>query len=693
MVATLPNHENSVSVVGLPSSNDANNATNVLSVATGSAGIAQNNAITNHSVRLWTIDSTTGQVELIRTVANDHDGPIRGMAVVVVVVDNDNDDDQQQHQQHHQTLLATCSNDGTVKMRQVDTADCTATLVASFETQEVPMLLSVTSTPQSTDTMAVAAAEDGHVVFYKTATTSNANSTTATHQLIRNPASVWQVVSLTNGDVATSCQDGYVRIFTQAADRMAPEQVRQDFVEAATAAATASNSGGGGPSAEEVAKLPKWELNALQQGKKEGQVQCFQKNGTTAIAAQWSAASATWIEVGEVVSGPGGGSSGNDNNTIDGVQYDHVLPIEVDQEGGGVAKLQIGYNTGENAFVAAQRFMDAHMMPQHYHSEIANYIQQRVGTKSTVPTLGGPAAVGPSTVVKPAVYQHVPMKGYKSFALSSKQGATYFDKLLGKIRDVGLLSEPDMTTLQQLSETLAATNRYHASQVDPASFSVLETILTDWTPAQAFAALDLARLAVLHPSTSTTWNWNKLLTLAFGLCDKNENDKVAAVPLLTLRLICNCFQGGVAAVDVVVDCLPKVMALTESLVSTTNKTIRLSVTTVLLNVSSYLYSMTLSSSSSSSSGNTVLPVALMNETARQIVVQVNTILGLFKTYESEAMVRTLVALGTVLLIIPTAPIVKETCTSLYLTSKVEMAASPHGEAAKGAAREVYTLLQ
>jgi hypothetical protein len=39
-----------------------------------------------------------------------------------------------------------------------------------------------------------------------------------------------------------------------------------------------------------VAKLPKWELNALQQGKKEGQVQLVEKNGV-AIAAQRSAVS------------------------------------------------------------------------------------------------------------------------------------------------------------------------------------------------------------------------------------------------------------------------------------------------------------------------------------------------------------------------------------------------------------------
>ncbi|CAN0117001.1 unnamed protein product, partial [Laminaria digitata] len=57
-----------------------------------------------------------------------------------------------------------------------------------------------------------------------------------------------------------------------------------------------------GPSAVEIAALPKWEERHSAVGKSEGQVQVFQRNGK-AIAAQWSAASSAWIEVGEVSGG------------------------------------------------------------------------------------------------------------------------------------------------------------------------------------------------------------------------------------------------------------------------------------------------------------------------------------------------------------------------------------------------------
>jgi hypothetical protein len=64
-------------------------------------------------------------------------------------------------------------------------------------------------------------------------------------------------------------------------------------------------------------------------------------------------ASQTWIKVGQQV------MRSSDGGTIDGVNYDHVLSIEVDEMGCVVAKSKIGYNNGENICVAQQRFIDA----------------------------------------------------------------------------------------------------------------------------------------------------------------------------------------------------------------------------------------------------------------------------------------------------------------------------------------------
>lgn len=76
------------------------------------------------------------------------------------------------------------------------------------------------------------------------------------------------------------------------------------------------------------------------------------------------------------------------------------------------------------------------------------------------------------------------------------------------------------------------------------------------------------------------------------------------------------------------------------------------------------------------------------EIASQVVLQVDMILK-SKIYETEALIRSMVALGTVAIVSPKA---KETANSDHVVSRVEMSASPHGDLAKAVAKEVYNVL-
>ena len=59
----------------------------------------------------------------------------------------------------------------------------------------------------------------------------------------------------------------------------------------------------------------------------------FNKNDSL-IAAQWSMASQVWIEVGEV-------TNSGDNGSVNGISYDHVLPVEMETSN-GLMNLQLG---------------------------------------------------------------------------------------------------------------------------------------------------------------------------------------------------------------------------------------------------------------------------------------------------------------------------------------------------------------
>ena len=137
-----------------------------------------------------------------------------------------------------------------------------------------------------------------------------------------------------------------------------------------------------GPSSEEIAKADKWEHRGSKPGRSNEEVKVFNKDGTL-IAAQWIQASGAWIEIGEVT-GQG------DGGTVNGVYYDQVMPVEMETPM-GVQTLQLGFNTGENPYVAANRFIEQNELGRQHQEEIAKWIMNRAG-KSNTPSLGGGGA-------------------------------------------------------------------------------------------------------------------------------------------------------------------------------------------------------------------------------------------------------------------------------------------------------------
>ena len=575
----LDGHENTVSVAGLPPLDDDDDDDDggaaravVRRVVTTSAGIASGSSIRGHAVRIWQLKSSSSSSsstnvvvtsELVAKVVDDHSGPIRDVTYDTFT-----------------EYIYTCSNDGTVKVRSSADGKCLYTLVHPASTAgngDVPMLLSlcIVGGDDSSNKAVVAGAEDGTVIIWDVSSSSSSNRNA---QIVAHPGCVWGVSSIVNydndssttaTDFVTACHDGHVRVFTRVPSKMASDTAISTF-QSAVSHARASRSTG--PSADEIANLPRWEMNTLTQGRSEGQVQVFQRDGK-AIAAQWSAASRTWIVVGEVT-----GSNAN-AGSIDGINYDHVFPIEIDMPGGGVRTLQIGYNNGDNPFVIAQTFIDTHTLNQGYLAQIADYIRQRAG--ETGPTLGmdgggsSSSSSGSSSsngggtattmMETTPIYNHIPVRGYKVFDAGVDKAG--LGKVLSKICEFNnsalLSSKYRLTgsdidnTLSSFIVTLSTTNRYHVSTISDIELGVVHTMITQWGVKYAFPALDLARVMVLHPDATCTKRrgyWIELLSctldMCLGLVDGTGLivDEVA-IPMLTMRLIANCYKGGSGSAD------------------------------------------------------------------------------------------------------------------------------------------------
>lgn len=297
---------------------------------------------------------------------------------------------------------------------------------------------------------------------------------------------------------------------------------------------------------------------------------------------------------------------------IDGVTYDHVLPIEVDVPGGGLNKLSIGHNNGDNPFVSAQRFIDEHMLDQNYLGQIADYVRQRVGdagvslggaaAPTTASSSSSPSAAPPAKLRK--VYDHIPMKGYVSFEASDP--AKMLVKIVQKLRETDDPDDDvdDFAPIEDLRAVLSATSRYHASSVDVASLHSLARRIARRPLSALFPALDLARLAASHPDACRRDRvdvWRTIVRASLDRCaeaertiDGSSDKAAAAAPASVLRLLVNALKGGPGSRAAAGEHLDRALRSAAALVDhprvPATKTLRAAVAALFLNAASFLRS-------------------------------------------------------------------------------------------------------
>ncbi|KAL7525055.1 hypothetical protein ACHAXR_000838 [Thalassiosira sp. AJA248-18] len=289
-------------------------------------------------------------------------------------------------------------------------------------------------------------------------------------------------------------------------------------------------------------------------------------------------------------------------------------------------------------------------------------------------------------------YDHLPMKGYKIFdAGIDKKGLT---KVISKVREFNnddaisssnalSLSEAN-DVLDSLSTTLSITNRYHSSTISDMELATVHKMITQWDAKKAFPALDLARrMAVLHPDAASGKRrgyWEEVLGGALDMCLGLGDDGIVgevAVPMLTMRLVANSYKGGNGSTGAAGSLVDRILECANACAPSNNKNVRLSVATAVLNASSYMHSSSVSPSSSS---------------AVRVLDVVGTIVGCGK-YESEPIVRSLVALGTVLLLPGgCGEEMQKAAKERSIGSMVERVSSGHGDMAKAVAKEILSIL-
>lgn len=467
-------------------------------------------------------------------------------------------------------------------------------------------------------------------------------------QSLEHPGCVWATAFLPNGDLVTACSDGVARIWSQDPGRRADAKITEELAAAVASRkqelekskSSSHGNGEGGVSLPSGLDL-RDPLVLAAPGSRDGQT-VIVKEGSSGVAYSWDAAKSEWERIGEVVSGPDEGT-GIGKKCHQGREWDHVFDVDVAD---GAPQLKLAMDAGENPYLVAERFIQAHELPMEYKEQIVQFIIQNTGNAGPVPsgnyvdpftggsayvpppisTAPGTAGVAPSSdymvtgggadpftgVARPtsAPQRHLPAKKYLVF--DSPPPA---DGLRKKLSEFSAILSSDPSTAQialkgseveeggALEALLSTAFRSGAADgttlSSPAVLSLLKRLL-GWPPAQLYPSLDIARMmALTMPGGSALaalsdhhvavhaplGSLGHALAVALG-----ADPPIPATQQVALRLVANCFSNEILRNWIRKD-MAAILELVSRCATSGQKGVRLGVATVLVNFSVFLNSL------------------------------------------------------------------------------------------------------
>eukprot|EP01122_Echinamoeba_exundans_P005231 TRINITY_DN153_c0_g1_i2.p1 TRINITY_DN153_c0_g1~~TRINITY_DN153_c0_g1_i2.p1 ORF type:complete len:627 (+),score=75.46 TRINITY_DN153_c0_g1_i2:83-1963(+) len=236
-------------------------------------------------------------------------------------------------------------------------------------------------------------------------------------------------------------------------------------------------------------------------------------------------------------------------------EYDHVFDVQLNE---GAAPLKLGYNSGDNPYMAAQEFITQNELQQDFLDEIAKFI---IANTSRV-EIGQPRGpeidpftqdrYRPQGSVLPAEHTQsrstdiIPLK----YPMFLDQGN--FAPIVAKVLQLNqqFLEDPDparqsfalvgteMNAFESAMRTLKETSRYHSSAFSAQEISAFKKALSTWPSDQRFPLLDLLRLGTVHPEFGPKFASELMSIVNNNLAD----DSPAPSQIMTGRFIANCFK-------------------------------------------------------------------------------------------------------------------------------------------------------
>ncbi|TKX24956.1 ubiquitin homeostasis protein lub1 [Elsinoe australis] len=533
--------------------------------------------------------------------------------------------------------FASAGNDQIIRLWTIDGVE-----VTQLHGHEA-FIYSIGVTPDNGDI--VSSSEDRTVRIWR----NNECIQTITHPAI----SVWAVaVCPETGDIATGTSDKIVRIFSRDPERQADAEVQKAFLDSVKGSSIPQQTTGDGQKINKET-LPGPDFLTSKSGTKEGQVQMIRQNDGSVTAHTWSSAAQQWINVGTVVDSAA--SSGR-KVSHNGQDYDYVFDVDIED---GKPPLKLPYNTSDNPYETAQKFIANNELPVTYLDQVANFILQNtqgasIGAGSQPSGPGrdpwgtenryrpGEAGAPPPQADKP---KSLPQTSYLSITTANLPAIRKKILELNDTEDPSAkLSSEEVNLLESLIKQLTTTPQDPKPQ--PAQLQLVLKMVSSWGSASKLPGLDLLRLCAVSPafaSGTSAGDGTIVDILKSANCFSPSEDRPNNT-MMAFRILVNMFNTneGRLIVDGAGD---QIMTLPKSFELTSNKNLSAAIATLLINYSVLLTSNAPSAESRSRQerGSKVAPLAAGllqhsadSETVYRSLVALGTLLSLGETFRKEA---------------------------------------------------------
>lgn len=348
--------------------------------------------------------------------------------------------------------------------------------------------------------------------------------------------SVWCVSVLPNDDIVVGSSDNQLRVFSRSGERTAPDYQLQEFKQLVEESAISEQS---------VDDLKKTDIpgyDALDNpGKQEGATIMVKSPAGVIEAHQWSGGE--WVKIGDVVGSAGGGG---DKKEYLGKMYDYVFDVDVED---GKPPLKLPYNANENPYAAAERFLADNELPSSYLQEVVQFIERNTGgvqldeqSGPTQPAANPYADVHPSEPTETSTLfpqsTLISFKEYKPEQLI--KGLTKFNE------DQSPSRKFNEGELDQIKANLLNLNSKQALELITL---YLPKIINEWDTSKKLIGYDILRVCIPKVTTvdllrSTEAAEFTLNSIDQGLNDLDSSDSLSLPLLMMILKVLNNLVGN-----------------------------------------------------------------------------------------------------------------------------------------------------